>query len=102
MRLLDDNSGLVFPSPMKPGHLLSDMTLTKLLRDNGLSNRATVHEFRTSFKTWCMEKTNVSWSVGESALAHSLSNSTGQAYARSDLFEKRQALMQQWADYLLG
>ena len=102
VRILDDNSSLIFPSPMKPERSLSDMTLTKLLRDNGLSKAATVHGFRTGFKTWCMERTNVSWAVGESALAHSVGNSTKQAYARSDLFEKRRFLMQQWADYLLG
>ena len=78
------------------------MTLTKLLRDNGLSNLATVHGFRTSFKTWCMEQTNTPWAVGEAALAHTIGNITEAAYARSDLFEKRRALMQQWADYLLG
>jgi integrase len=52
-KALDDNSGLVFPSLYKPGRELSDMTLTKLLRDNGLAETATVHGFRTSFKTWC-------------------------------------------------
>ena len=31
-----------------------------------------------------------------------LGNSTEQAYARSDLFERRSTLMQQWADYLAG
>ena len=98
--LRDDDSGYVFPSPMRRGKSFSDMTLTKLLRDNGLSERATVHGFRTSFKIWCMEQTNTPWAVGETALAHSLGNSTEQAYARSDLFEKRRALMQQWADYI--
>ena len=29
-------------------------------------------------------------------------NATEQAYARSDLFERRRALMQLWADYLAG
>ena len=51
-RALDDGSGLVFPSPAKPGHPLSDMALTKVLRDNGLAEKATVHGFRSSFKTW--------------------------------------------------
>ena len=99
-KALDDNSGLVFPSPMKSGSPLSDMTLTKLLRDNGLAETATVHGFRTSFKTWCMETTDTPWAVGEAALAHTLGNSTEQAYARSDLFERRKDLMQQWADYV--
>ena len=64
-KVLDDNSGLMFPSLYKPGRELSDMTLTKLLRDNGLAKRATVHGFRTSFKTWCMETTDTPWAVGE-------------------------------------
>ena len=95
---LTDDSGLVFPSTR--GRELSDMTLTKLLRDNGLAEKTTVHGFRTSFKTWLMETTDTSWAVGEAALAHTLGNSTEAAYARSDLFEKRRRLMQRWTDYL--
>ena len=95
---LDDGSGLCFPSALKPGRQLSDMTLTKLLRSIGLAPRATVHGFRTTFKTWCMEQTDTPWVVSEAALAHVLGNSTEQAYARSDLFERRRALMQQWTD----
>ena len=96
---LMDGSGLVFPGLNGP---LSDMTLTKLLRDNGLADRATVHGFRTSFKTWCMETTDTPWAVGEAALAHTLGNSTEQAYARTDLFERRRDLMEQWVDLTLG
>ena len=78
---------------------MSDMTLTKILRSTGLADRATVHGFRTTFKTWCMEQTDTPWAVGEAALAHSLGSTTEQAYARSDLFERRRVLMQLWADY---
>ena len=99
-RQLEDGSGLCFPSSMRPGRMLSDTTLTKVLLVNGLSDRATVHGFRTSFKTWTMEQTDTPWAVGESALAHQLGGSVEQAYARSDLFVRRQKLMQQWADYL--
>ena len=101
-QLLSDGSNLVFPSLIKPRHQLSDMTLTKLLRDLGLAERATIQGFRTSIKTWCMEQTNTPWAVGEAALAHTIGNSTEAAYARSDLFDKRRTVMQQWADYLLG
>ena len=97
---LEDGSGLCFPSPLRLGHMLSDMTLTKILRTVGLADRATVHGFRTSFKTWTMEQTDTPWVVGESALAHQLGGSVEQAYARSDLFVRRRTLMQQWADYL--
>ena len=98
---LRDDSDLVFPSAWKPGKALSDMTLTKSLRDLGLADRATVHGFRTSFKTWCMEQTETPWAVGEAALAHTIGNSVEAAYARTDLFDKRRGLMQQWADYVL-
>ena len=100
--VLRDESGLVFPSPMKPGSPMSDMTLTKVLRSTGLAERATVHGFRSSFKNWALEQTDTPWAVSEAALAHVLGNSTEQAYARSDLFERRRTLMQQWADYLTG
>ena len=97
---LEDGSGLCFPSPLRPGRMLSDMTLTNVLRKSGLADRGTVHGFRTSFKTWTMEQTDAPWAVGEAALAHQLGGSVEQAYARSDLFDRRRVLMQQWADYL--
>ena len=97
---LREDTGLVFPSPLKPGAPMSDMTLTKVLRSVGLADRATVHGFRSSFKNWTLEQTDTPWAVSEAALAHTLGNSTEQAYARSDLFERRRTLMQLWADYL--
>ena len=100
--VLREDSGLVFPSPLKPGVPMSDMTLTKVLRSVGLAGRATVHGFRSSFKNWTLEQTDTPWVVSEAALAHSLGNSTEQAYARSDLFERRRTLMQLWADYVTG
>ena len=99
---LRDGSGLVFPSASRPGRALSNMTLTKILRTNGLADRATVHGFRTTFKTWCMETTDTPWAVGEAALAHSIGNATEQAYARSDLFERRRELMEKWARFVDG
>ena len=99
-RSLDDGSNLVFPSPLRKGQALSDMTLTKVLKVAGLHDRATVHGMRTSFKTWTMEQTGTPWAVGEAALAHQLGGAVEQAYARSDLFDLRRVLMQQWADYL--
>ena len=97
---LEDGSGLCFPSPLRPGRMLSDMTMTNILRKSGLADRATVHGFRTSFKTWTMEQTDTPWAVGEAALAHQLGGSVEQAYARSDLFDRRRVLMQEWADYV--
>ena len=99
---LRDETGLVFPSPLKPGSPMSDMTMTKVLRSTGLAERATVHGFRSSFKNWTLEQTDTPWAVSEAALAHVLGNSTEQAYARSELFDRRRPLMQLWADYVTG
>ena len=99
-RILEDGSGLVFPSPVRRGRPLSDMTLTKVLRDTGLADRATVHGFRSSFRDWCAE-TGKPREIAEAALAHVVGGVEG-AYFRSDLFDRRRVLMQSWADYLSG
>jgi integrase len=57
---------------------------------------ATVHGFRSAFRDWASECTNAPREVAEMALAHSVGDSTEQAYARSDLYEKRRKLMLQW------
>jgi integrase len=89
--------GLLFPG-IKGGKPLSDMTLSKLVKELGYP--CDVHGFRTSFRTWVQEKTNTPFEVAERALAHKTRNAVVAAYARSDLMEKRRQLMQRWADYL--
>ena len=98
---LRDESGLVFPSPLG-GRQLSDMTLTKILRTVGLAERTTVHGFRSSFRDWAAECTNASYAAMELSLAHQVGNAVERAYARSDLLEQRRALMDQWAEYVIG
>lgn len=102
VRPLLDRSELLFPSPSRPGNPLSDMTLTKVLRDTGLADRATVHGFRTSFRTWASERTSVPHAVAEMALAHAVGSAVERSYARSDLFEKRRGLMVTWAEFVTG
>lgn len=99
-RPLSGGEGLVFPSPTKPGHPMSDMTLTKILRKTGLAERATVHGFRSSFRDWCAD-TGKPREIAEAALAHTVGGVEG-AYFRSDLFERRRALMQSWANFVAG
>ncbi len=53
-------------------------------------------------KDWTLEQTDTPWAVSEAALAHVLGNATEQAYARSDLFDRRRTLMQQWGEYVAG
>ena len=101
-RKLDDGSGWLFPSPARRGRLLSDMSLTKVLRDTGLAERATVHGFRTCFRTWASERTNADHAVMELSLAHAVGSAVERAYARSDMLAKRRRLMDQWGAFLTG
>ncbi len=91
--LLRDESGLIFPS--KTGKQLSDMTLSKLVKELGFD--ADVHGFRTSFRTWAQEQTDFPREVAEAALAHAGGDAVERAYARSDVFEKRREMMETWA-----
>lgn len=99
-RRISDGSDLIFPSPLKPGRQMSDMTLTKLLRDNDLAQRATVHGFRSSFRDWAAEQTDTPYAVMELALAHRVGSAVEQAYFRSDLMAKRRELMDRWANFV--
>lgn len=60
---LRDGSDLLFPSPLRPRNPLSDMALTKLLRDVGLAERTTVHGFRSAFRDWAAERTTAPHAV---------------------------------------
>ena len=94
-----DRTGLIFPSK-RNGKALSNMAFTNLLRR--LEIPAVPHGFRSTFRDWVIEQTATPWAVGEAALAHRLGNSVEAAYARTDLFERRRALMQEWADFVSG
>ena len=98
--ILRDRSGLIFPSALRPGKPMSDMTLTKVLRDNGLADRTTVHGLRSTFRDWCAD-TGKPREIAEAALAHVVPGVEG-AYFRSDLYDRRRLLMRHWAAYLDG
>lgn len=77
---------------------LSDMTLTAVLKRMGFT-ALTVHGFRSTFRMWAAEMTHFPREVCEQALAHKLPDKVEEAYQRSDLFEKRRVLMDEWANY---
>ena len=86
----------VFPSPA--GRLLTDLAISSLLRELGIA--AVPHGFRSSFRDWAAEQTDAPHAVMEAALSHVIRNQVEAAYARSDLFERRRVLMEQWGRYL--
>ena len=89
-------SEFVFPAPR--GGALSDMTLTAVLRR--LQVPAVPHGFRSTFRDWAAERTNYPRDVAEMALAHAIGDKVEAAYRRGDLFEKRAAMMDDWAKFL--
>jgi hypothetical protein len=59
----------------------------------------TVHGMRAVFRTWCAEQTSYPHEICEAALAHAVPSAVVRAYKRTDLFERRRRLMNDWADY---
>ena len=80
------------------GKPLNDKQLLWLVREHGIA--AVPHGFRSSFRDWAAEETDHPREVIEAALAHVVRNRVEAAYARSDLFERRRVLMDDWARYL--
>ena len=86
--------GLVFPSAA--GQALSDSTISKLCRENGVN--CVPHGFRSSFADWCREQ-RYDKDLADICLAH-VRRGVDAAYFRTDLLSPRRELMQAWSDYL--
>ena len=97
-RTLAEGNRLVFP--MASGKAISMSTLPKMLEYHRIS--AVPHGFRSSFRDWAAEETDHPREVIEAALAHVVQNKVEAAYARTDLFERRRRLMDDWMHYLNG
>ena len=82
------------------GMPLGSTAMADLLR--ALKIAAVSHGFRSSFRDWAAEETVHPREVAEAALAHKVRNPIEAAYRRTDLFERRRRLMDEWANYLTG
>ena len=89
---------LVFPG--RAGTPLSEKRLRRLLQQQKIA--AVPHGFRSTFRDWAAEETEHRREVIEAALAHVVGNKVEAAYARSDLFERRRLLMDDWSTYVNG
>ena len=96
-KALSDGGPYVFPgrSPKKP---LSNMVFLMALRRMKRTD-LTTHGFRSTFRDWAAERTNVPRAVCEAALAHTLRDKTEAAYNRTDLFDRRRDLMASWSKF---
>ena len=91
-----EGSEVIFQSPRSGP--LTDSALRAVCRRTGAD--CVPHGFRSTFRDWCAECTNVSREVAEMALAHAIGNEVEAAYRRGDLFEKRRRLMDEWSAFL--
>jgi integrase len=86
----------VFPGT-RPGKPISDMGMLKLIWRMGRED-ITIHGFRSSFRVWSAEETE----VAEAALAHVTGNKVEAAYKRTDFLMKRRRLMDAWSRFCTG
>lgn len=103
---------LIFPSAKRTTPL-SDMALSAVMRRmnsdkpedmpapwrDADGRLAVPHGFRASFSTWVDDTRPHEREAAEKALAHEVANKVSGAYRRSDLFDRRQPLMRDWAEH---
>lgn len=91
------DSPYLFPGQGKSG-VMHDNAVRNLLHKLGHTD-ITRHGFRSTFRDWANECTHYPREVCELALAHDERDQTEAAYSRSNLLEKRRALMAEWAAF---
>lgn len=102
------NSPLVFPAAR--GGPLSDMALSACMkrineaREGGYLDRvsgrpAVPHGVRSTFRDWCAER-GVDRDMAEIALAHTVGSEVERAYRRTDMLDRRRALLAEWGWFL--
>ena len=112
----------IFPS--RSGEMLSDMSVSAVMgrmqedgekaaqaagqpvdkagwRDPRTGRPAVPHGLRSTFRDWCAER-GFDRDMAEISLAHIVGSAVERAYRRSDMIERRRALMAAWADFLTG
>jgi integrase len=60
----------------------------------------TGHGFRATARTMLHERLGFDPNIIEAQLAHSVRDSLGRAYNRTEFVEQRRAMLQAWADFL--
>ena len=109
-----DGSPFVFFAPR--GGALSDMSISAVMRrmqeakekaghpgylDPQNKRAAVPHGMRSAFRQWAAER-GYPRDMAEIALAHFIGSEVERAYQRSDMLERRRAMMADWAGFLRG
>lgn len=86
--------------PTATGRPVRDDTIEALLTKLGTDGRP--HGLRSSFRMWVQDTDACGWEVSETVLNHKIGNMVERAYARSDMIDRRRAVMEAWAAHVTG
>lgn len=91
----DGNPFVFYSNESRSGHIADDL---RALRIRMGRTDITTHGFRSTFRDWVNDKTSYADELAARAQSHRDRDSVRRAYLRTDMFEKRRPLMQDWAD----
>jgi integrase len=92
---------MVFRGERHHDRAMSENTINAALRAMGFpQDEVTGHGFRATARTMLQERLGFDPHVIEAQLAHSVRDSLGRAYNRTEFVEQRRKMLQAWADYL--
>jgi integrase len=100
MREINGDTALVFDSPARPGHPLSENTMLFALYNLGYRGRMTVHGFRALASTVLNERSGFPHDVIERQLAHKETDAVRAAYNRAEYLDARRKLMAWWGSWI--
>lgn len=101
LEALTGGGAYVFRGERHHDRPMSENTVNAALRAMGFAaDEVTGHGFRATARTMLAERLGIDESVIEAQLAHSVKDSLGRAYNRTEFADQRVAMMQKWADYL--
>ena len=101
LHALTSGSPWVFRGERHHDRPMSENTVNAALRAMGFpADEVTGHGFRATARTLLAERLGIDEPVIEAQLAHSVRDSLGRAYNRTEFLEQRRSMMQAWADYL--
>ena len=101
LHTLTGYSTMVFRGERHHDRAMSENTINAALRAMGFpQDEVTGHGFRATARTMLHERLGFDPHVIEAQLAHSVRDSLGRAYNRTEFVEQRRKMLQAWADYL--
>lgn len=101
LHTITGNGSMVFRGERHHDRAMSENTVNAALRAMGFpQDEVTGHGFRATARTMLHERFAFDPHVIEAQLAHSVRDSLGRAYNRTEFIEQRRKMLQTWADYL--